>query len=223
MKMKAIFSSVSVLAALFFCCSLNQVQAQAATKGKARTNAKAGAKVDAKVDANANYCDAVLPAIEKQLQADADATCTTQTTCVDCMDRTSKMTLAATLYVQPNKAACNSASDIVANSVTDIVANTDALSRGASKQAPHRFVAKLMQSPCYAGGTNLEVVVPGYDLRKKQFSFLWEVDGKKAGHLTSVQCACGKEAKVRVTHLLTGESVNLTMKLNSTCSTNKTK
>lgn len=201
--MKAFFSSVSAVAAFFLCCGLNQVQAQDATGGGVRTTS------------DAKYCDAVLPDIEKQLQSDADATCTTQTTCVECMDRTSKMTLSATLYVQPNKSVCKA--------VTDIVTDADVASRGATKQAPKRFYAKLMQSPCFAGGTNLEVVVPGYDLNKKQFSFMWEVDGKKAGHLTSVQCACGKEAKVRVTHLRTGESVNLTMKLNSTCanSTNK--
>lgn len=130
------------------------------------------------------------------------------------------MVLSATLYVQPDKLDCKGVTDI------NYEADAEAASRGVAKPNPSafRFRPKLIQSPCFAGGTNLEVLVPGYDLNKREFSFLWEVDGRKAGHLNTVTCACGKEAKVRVTHLGTGESVNLIMKINATCgSTNSSK
>ena len=68
MKIKVFFKFSTALVALLFCCSINQIQAQdgAMTTGK-----------------QVKICDAILPAIQKQLQADADATCTTQTTCVE--------------------------------------------------------------------------------------------------------------------------------------------
>ncbi len=209
MKMKVFFSCAATFVALLLCCGLNQVQAQSGSLpgsgGKTTTNP------------TVDFCDLILPAVEKQLKTDANASCSTQSTCVDCMDRASKMVLSATLYVQPDKTDCKGA--------TDISLEEDATaSRGAAKQKPStpRFRPKMMQSPCFAGGTNLEVIVPGHDLNKREFGFMWEVDGKKAGHLSSVTCACGKEAKVRVTHLGTGESVNLTMKLNATCNSTTT-
>ena len=201
MKMKAFFSSTVIFALLLFCCGLNQVQAQAKTSA-------AQSKTTTSSTFDIPFCDAVLPNFNKQLQTDANATCTTQTTCVECLDRASKTVVSATLYVQPDKADCKGATEIT-------YIDDDAKSRG-TKPAP-RFRPKLLQNTCFASGTNLEVVVPGYDMSKRQFGYLWEVDGKKAGHLPTVQCACGKEAKVRVTYLQTGESVSLSIKLNSTC------
>lgn len=192
MKMKAI----SLASFLFLCC-LNPVSAQ--TDGGSTTTSN-----------QIMYCDLALPALEQKLQTEADATCTTQSGCVECMDRTSNMTLAATLVVQPKNPSCKT--------VTDIEVATDAKSRGAGAiDDPVLFQPKIIQSPCFAGGTNLEVYVPGYDAAKREFAFLWTVDGRKAGHLSNIQCACGKTATVRVTYLPTGQSVTLKMKLNSTC------
>lgn len=210
MKMKPFFPFAATFAALLLCCGLSQVQAQSASLSGSGGKTNTNPMVD--------FCDLILPSVEKQLKTDANATCSTQSTCVDCMDRASKMVLSATLYVQPDKLDCKG--------ITDINYQVDAAetSRGVAKPKPStpRFRPKLMQSPCFAGGTNLEVLVPGYDMNKREFGFLWEVDGKKAGHLNTVTCACGKEAKVRVTHLGTGESVNLTMKINATCGNTNT-
>jgi len=202
MKMKVVFSFSTVLVAILFCCNLNQVQAQSGSlSGSGGTTTSKTPMVE--------YCDVRLPVIEKQLKDDANATCTTQSACVECMDRTSKLVLAATLVVQPDNADCKP--------VSNIETVVDAKSRGGSVPTTPRFTASIIQSPCFNGGTNLEVYVPGHSLTNREFAFLWEVDGIKAGHLPSVQCACGKEAKVRVTYLPTGETVNLAMKLNATC------
>ncbi|MBI1227544.1 MAG: hypothetical protein GC192_20090 [Bacteroidetes bacterium] len=195
--MKAISLATScAIATLFFCC-LNQLQAQ--TDGGTSTSSQV------------KYCDLALPTLEKKLQTEADATCTTQSGCIECMDRTSKMILAATLVVQPKMAECKT--------VTDIEVQPDPKSRGiaAIDDPVSTFQPKIIQSPCFAGGTNLEVYVPGHDIDNREFAFLWEVDGHKAGHLPTVQCACGKIATVRVTYLPTAQAVTLRMKLNSAC------
>lgn len=198
----------SALAVLFTCCSLNFAQAQSGGLTGAGGTVGGTDKVE--------FCDLILPKVHKELQAEADATCATQFSCVQCMDRTSKMELAATLVVQPVKSDCKP--------VTDVKIQPDAVSRGASnvpKPAP-RFRAEILQSPCFAGGTNLEVYIAGYGTCGREFSYLWEVDGRKAGHLTSIACACGKEAKVRVTHLPSGESTTLVAKLNAGCGNSDT-
>ncbi len=146
------------------------------------------------------YCDAALPAAEKRLKADANNTCTTQHICVECTERTSKVTIAATVVVQPDKGNCKPVTDITCK-------ECDAVD----------FTARILQSPCFAGGTNLEVLLPGYGEGSREFSYLWEIDGGKGGHLPSIQCACGKEARVRVTQLATGKSMTLIAKLNATC------
>ena len=198
MKMKAFFCSTAVLVALF-CCSLNQVQAQ--------SNLQTGVKKAPK--ASVAYCDAKLPPEGKRLQELANETCTTQTACVACMDRASKIALAATLVVQPDKEGCKPA--------TDIATEDAAISKGAQKQKPTSFHAQILQSPCIAGGTSLEVYIPGSGHASREFSYLWELDGGKGGHQPKQTCICGKWAKVRVTRLATGESVTLSIKLNSTC------
>lgn len=159
--------------------------------------------------AQTNYCDQFIEATNKKLKEEANATCTTQYTCVECTDRTSNMKIYATMVVQPDNPNCKGASEI---SIKE-----DAVSRGAEKKGTTEFRAELLQSPCITGGTNLEVFIPGYGKASQAFSYLWEIDGGKGGHLPSLQCACGKEAKVRVTQLATGESITLTAKLNSTC------
>lgn len=201
MKMKAFFLPTSSLVALLFCCVLNQVQAQ-------KTAKTSDTKTTATNVLDAPYCDAVIPDINKRLQTEANASCTTQTTCVECLERNSATVISASLFVQPTKTDCNGATNIS-------YVEEDPKSRGM-KPAP-RFRAKIMQNPCFAGGTNLEVVIPGYDISRGEFSFLWEVDDKKAGHLPAIQCACGKAAKVRVTHLASGESLSLGLRLNANC------
>jgi hypothetical protein len=194
MKMKMNFGQTAFLALLLFSCSVNVANAQADAK-------KA-------VPAKVKYCDTALPEAEKRMKAEANNTCTTQHICVECTERTSKVTIAATMVVQPDKGNCKPVTDITCE-------ECDAVD----------FTARILQSPCFAGGTNLEVIIPGYGKDSREFSYLWEIDGGKGGHLASIQCACGKIARVRVTQLATGKSMTLIAKLNSTCggggSTNK--
>lgn len=196
MKMKAFFMPLATLIAILICCNFNQVQAQ--DGGLSSTPTKTAVK----------YCDAVLPTIEKQLQANADATCTTQTTCVTCTDRASSISLAATLVVQPKKSDCGSA--------TDIKTEADALSRGGGMADLPKFTIDIIQSPCFNGGTNLEVYSPGNDLSSREFSIMWEVDGQLIGNKLNVACAKGSTAKVRVTYLPTAQFATVSMKLNQT-------
>lgn len=188
MKMKAFFMPSAGLVALLFCCSFNQVQAQ-------------------ELGTSVKYCEAVLPTIQNQLQADADATCTTQTSCVTCTDRASGIMLAATLVVQPKAASCKTA--------TEIKPVRDVMSRGAVETRQPRFTVDIIQSPCFSTGTNLQVYSPGNDLTTREYSIIWEVDGQLKGRGLSLSCVVGKEAKVRVTYLPTNEAVTLSMKLST--------
>ncbi|MCF8243525.1 MAG: hypothetical protein K9J46_00110 [Saprospiraceae bacterium] len=180
--------SSAALVAVLFCFSLTSVQAQ-----------DVGAIGTSKV----KYCDAVLPAIEKQLQADADATGTTQITCVKCREKATQIVISATVVAQPKDAGA-----------TDIKEVTDNLSRGGAVVEP-RFTAQIIQSPCFRGGTNLEVGSPGNDLSTREWSIVWDVDGQALGSGLNLACASGKVAKVRVTYRPTGDFVTLEMKLNA--------
>jgi hypothetical protein len=194
-----IFKSIA-LAAMFVICFAPKAQSQTKQPGDKKTTTTH--------QAEPNFCDAVLEATSKKLQDEANATCTTQYNCVECTDRKTGMKLYATMVVQPTNPTCKV--------VTEISVKEDAVSRGSEAKAVD-FRAELLQSPCFAGGTNLEVFLPGYGQASREFSYLWEIDGSKGGHLPNVQCACGKEAKVRVTQLATGESITLVAKLNSAC------
>ncbi len=196
--MKVIFFKSVVLLAMFMCCF--------AHVGNSQTKQTAEKKASTSL-AQTNYCDQVITATNKKLKEEANATCASQHTCVECTDRTTMMKIYATMVVQPDKPNCKM--------VSEIAISDDAVSRGTETRTGFR--AELLQSPCFAGGTNLEVFLPGYGEASREFSYLWEIDGGKGGHLPTIQCACGKEAKVRVTQLATGESITLVAKLGSTC------
>jgi hypothetical protein len=196
--MKALFFKSVVLFAMFMFgfAQTGNSQTKQATEKKSTTAL-----------AQTNYCDQVIANTNKRLKEEANATCATQHTCVECTDRTTMMKIYATMVVQPDKPGCKVA--------TEIAISDDAVSRGTETRTGFR--AELLQSPCFAGGTNLEVFLPGYGQASREFSYLWEIDGGKGGHLPTIQCACGKEAKVKVTQLATGESITLVAKLGSTC------
>jgi hypothetical protein len=67
----------------------------------------------------------------------------------------------------------------------------------------------IQVADCYAGGQSLEVVIDSPDL----YGFLWEVDGSHGGHASSIECACGATARVRVMSLADGESVYRSVEL----------
>ncbi len=201
MKMKAFLVPSAALVLLLTCCCMNSAQAQSGS-----LSGSGGTVNTAKVE----FCDIALPKLETTLKSEANATCNTQYACIECKDRASSLVIAATLVVQPEKADCKPAASIATQ--------TSSLSRGGDMVQAPNFNASILQSPCFASGTNLEVYVAGYGTASREFTYLWEMDGLKGGHLPSIQCASGKTASVRVTQLATGASKTLVVTLNSSVS-----
>lgn len=185
MRLKSVFA-LAVLSAIFFTLPM---QAQNLTDPDA-----------------SSFCDELLPRKYKALQDEANAQCKTIDICIECRDRNSGFLLYATLVVQPTDPKCKP--------LDKIGTEPDALHRGGTPTKPARFKVDVIQSPCIKGGNNLQVFIPGWGTDSREFSYLWEIDGVKAGHLPSLFCACGKQAKLRVTHSASGESVVVAFKLN---------
>lgn len=133
--------------------------------------------------------------------------------CVECVVRKTGFPIYATIAVHPNLAKCNSAV------VGELQLETNANPKSVKKTNPNAtFFFDVLQSTCFAGGTTLQVFIPDANLQgaQSEYSFLWEIDGKKAGHQSKIECCCGKEAIVRVTKIRTGETGKRILKL-STC------
>lgn len=141
-------------------------------------------------------CDKVLPTVKKEAQDEANQTCSTITTCTECIDKATKIKINAVQVIQPT---CDGASTI------DEVNSSQAVSY--KKQ---RFNYDILQSPCTKEGTSLEIYMPGLNNRvdKNKYSYMWEVDGKKAGHEKAINCVCGNVVTVKVTELKSGFSIS---------------
>ncbi|MBK9017593.1 MAG: hypothetical protein IPM82_28080 [Saprospiraceae bacterium] len=207
MKIKSVFVQSSLLFVLFTCFGLNFTQAQ--------TGAVSGAGGTVGTPSKVEYCDAALPKVEADLRSDANETCTTQYSCVECMERATKLVVAATVVVQPTDASCN---PVKVNTRMDTDA---ALSRGGGI-VPRKstFSASILQSPCYDGGNNLEVYIAGYELGTDKFRYQWVIDGEPGGTDSSANqedkgCVNGTKATVKVTQLSTGASKTLEAILDS--------
>lgn len=184
MRLKSIIALIAFSALTFF----SPAQAQTLTDSEAST-----------------FCDELLPMKYRALQDEANAECKTIDICLECVDRKSGFKLYATLVVQPNDPKCKP--------LEKIATEPDALHRGGTPSKPAHFKVEIIQSPCINGGNNLQAFIPGWGTDSREFSFLWEVDGVKGGHLPSLFCACGKQAKLRVAHNSSGESVVVAIKL----------
>jgi hypothetical protein len=195
MKMKAIFAT---LATLFFCLTLVSGDLLAQTDKANKTNkTTATPKVP--------YCDEVLKREQDAIQKKADETCQTVTTCVDCTERKTSIRTCAYLIAQPRKGMKGNCA----------VATVDDSSKDDAKfdDDTPSFRVDIIQYACPGKGVTLVAHMPAYSPDPKgqsQFSFLWEVDGKKAGHDNRVECACGKKATVRVTNLATNVAMTKT-------------
>jgi hypothetical protein len=154
------------------------------------------------------YCDEIMERMEKELQKQANDECRTVEACIECISRHSNGTVYMFLYVQPNVKTCKP--------VEIFPPSTAALSRGEGKP-DNTFRVEVKQSICTRSGSSLEVVIPGHDLdcEGDDFNFIWEVDGKRSGTERSIDCACGKEALIRVTQISTGVTVRRNIRLNS--------
>lgn len=156
-------------------------------------------------------CNQAVAAVKKGLQGQANAECRTIFQCVECMNEKTKMKSCVNVAVQPQKSACATAANVNAE-----VAKTDSNNEGPG------FAVEVLQSPCYAGGAALEAVVavdgqlkPDGKMMKTEYSYLWEIDGKKGGHSPFLDCVSGQKATVIVTRLSTGKSVSRTVVLNN--------
>lgn len=163
-------------------------------------------------------CKDALAQAAKDNQARANAECQTVYQCVECMDEKNTRTCRA-LTVQPQKNACLTAAEVVAEPVS------------ATKQTPggdvpaQAFAVEILQSVCVVSGISLEAIVPQEGISKPDgksqngYSFLWEIDGQKNGHAARIECVEGKEAKVTVTKLANGHTVVKRVRLSSNQST----
>ncbi len=148
------------------------------------------------------HCNEILSTVKKEAQEKANQTCETVTVCTECIEKTSKIKIDAIQVIQP---ACDGAA-----SLEELVIEANP----GHKNVPLNL--QILQSPCYAKGINLEAYVPGiaHDSNRNNLAYLWEIDGKKAGHEKTITCTCGKKAVVRVTDLDSGISVSRTVLMN---------
>ncbi len=75
---------------------------------------------------------------------------------------------------------------------------------------------EIRTATCFAGGTTLEVALPGLDpdrFDSRRFTIEWAVDGERAGDGPRLECAEGKQAEVTVTVAATGELLRATADL----------
>lgn len=157
------------------------------------------------------YCSEAIPKLSSSLQQKANATCQTQQACILCREQSSGHPLYTTMFFQPDAAVC-AASEVQVTSVEDAKAG-----KAPDQTNPPPFLAEILQSTCINGGNTLEVYIVGKSAdsqkRPDEYTYLWTVDGNKAGHASSVDCACGQEATVRITEARTGASVTKLVRL----------
>ena len=168
---------------------------------------------------NIPYCDQVVSQLSKSLQLKADRSCQTQDACILCRERQSGQPLYMTMFFQPDPEACSSTC-VRTMAVEDTERRT--LPGGEVNVPP--FQAEIIQSTCVNGGNTLDVYIVGNsinrELQKDAYTYLWTVDGNKAGHGNRVDCQCGSEAVVRITHKSSGKSISKLVKLRP-CTTNE--
>lgn len=168
-------------------------------------------------------CSVAIGQTKKDLQKKANLKCETQKTCVPCKLKATGDLIYANLVVQPVSPKCKSEIKLV-----------DVEKLPTKKPAPQDYPDlpdfanfEILQVLCKTGGTSLELYIPGADFENpdfmsKSFSYMWEIDGRKAGHEPFVSCACGSSARVRVTEVATGRRVTKTITLKG-CSKGETK
>ncbi len=215
MRVKTVFR-ISVLIAFLGAFGLTTLQAQTKPPKTTLKGAELYSDPDIK---NTPYCDQIMPRITKDLQAKANSTCETQETCILCLERETRHPLYATVFLQPDPAVCSSAgvqTEAVVDSERRALQNTD--------RPNPPFQAEILQSTCVNGGNTLDVYILGNGINreyhKDAFTYLWTVDGNKAGHAGRIDCACGNVAEVRITKAATGESITKRAKLRP-CKTNE--
>lgn len=206
MKFKTVYQWIAVLGILFCLGPISSLQAQ---KAAAKTS---GADQSQTI---LPYCDEVIPAKKAEMQKDANENCKTVSTCVNCMERKSKIQICAALTVQPDAKSQNCRPVAVEKTVVEKRASKSR-GTGISEATAEPFSLDVLQSVCETGGgTDLSVSIDNNKTcNDSNYSILWEIDGKKAGHEAKVECICGRSATVRVTDP-DGNVVSRTIRLNT--------
>jgi hypothetical protein len=178
-------------------------------QGKTPPNANTAVKNEPTTDRilKMNYCDEILPQTVKDLQSKADADCKTITTCVPCVERASNIEVYATVVIQPKEAQCKMVKGAMPYKVNP-------------NEPKPVFYFDVLQSTCTREGVTLEVFMPGNDIRPGEYTFLWEIDGNKAGHAQRQECVCGSKATVTVTQSSTGKRAVREIILPRACGSN---
>lgn len=159
------------------------------------------------------YCETVKEKYQATLQEAANAESRTIFHCIDCLDRATSERRCELIVVQPDPK--NTGKPVVK-------IEPDAPSVGTGERiVPAPLRVEILQSHCFAGGTNLSVAIfdafnrllLSEDCSNPDFSFLWEIDDSKAGHYPHQFCVSGKTAKVVVRQNSTGIEVvkNITL------------
>ncbi len=165
------------------------------------------------------FCDVLIPRVKSDLQAEANKKCETRETCILCKERNTNQPIYASMFIQPEPAACPSAYVGVSKSQLSASAQSN---RPSGADVP--FQAEIRQSSCPNGNTSLEVVVMGNvldcDANRATYTFQWTIDGNKGGHDRTVSCICGNEAEVRIIQPGTGHTVTRKIRLQP-CKTNE--
>ena len=201
------FPKFALVLPLFLCFALMQ-NAFAQTKPRPRTqSAKASTTIAVADDKLPEFCDKVLPKIMETMQAAAEKNCATQTSCVLCTERNTKTPVYMTVYAQPNSPRCRKVTQIA--------------TVAKPPQQTLDMPIEVMQSICTREGVSLMLSSPDVRFEVDKYTYSWEVDGKRAGNGTDLNCTCGQNVKVTVYEKGTKRSVTKSIRLNSPCKTSK--
>lgn len=196
--MKTVIFKICLLAGLvFFSCQFANAQKRTAQRSSAIPALP--------------VCDKILSEAKAEMQKQADATCKSVTRCVPCNDTRLNHNLYVTLVVNPIAAKCMPAKAQASGAVqAERAPPAAAVAPAANEILPENPVFEIRQAVCENGaGVDLDVFIPGNAMQcsKDQYSFLWEIDGGKGGHSSTINCACGKTAQLTVTEIKTGRSL----------------
>ncbi|TNE68863.1 MAG: hypothetical protein EP344_00920 [Bacteroidetes bacterium] len=153
------------------------------------------------------FCDEIVPKVSEQLQLAAEKSCETQTTCVLCIERSANAPVYMTMYAQPSNPKCRKVTDIAV--------------AAKPPQQTLDLPFEILQSICTREGISLMLSFPDARFQANKYTYNWEVDGKRAGSGTDLNCICGKEATVTIYEKGSKRSITKTMKLDSGCNTSK--
>ncbi len=96
------------------------------------------------------------------------------------------------------------------NGLDQTTASAEVAISVAGKQAPPPLDFTFIVSDCFCGVVTIDVQTP---MEEVNYAYLWEIDGKAAGHAYRKICICGELVTLRLTRLSDGACVGKSMAL----------